>query len=180
MQGLKMNDIVCGRSYAGQILAIFNEAIANSTALWDYEPRTIASMEAWFNAKDNGGFQVIGMVDQADNLLAFGSYGPFRAWPAYKYSVELSVYVEKHSRRHGLGRRVLKRLIAEAESQGYHTLIGGIESTNTASIELCISLGFEKCAEIRHAGFKFGRWLDLLFYQMLLNGPATPKEGNTR
>ncbi len=175
-----MIDIICGGDYAGQILAIFNEAIANSTALWDYEPRTIASMEAWFDAKVNGGFPVIGVVDQADNLLAFGSYGPFRAWPAYKYSVELSVYVEKHSRRHGLGRRVLKRLIAEAESQGYHTLIGGIESTNTASIELCISLGFEKCAEIRHAGFKFGRWLDLLFYQLLLSGPATPKDGNAR
>jgi phosphinothricin acetyltransferase len=175
-----MNDIICSRNYASQILAILNEAIANSTALWDYEPRTMPSMEAWFDHKERGGFPVIGVVDHADNLLAFGSYGLFRAWPAYKYTVEHSLYVEKEARGRGLGRRVLRRLIAEAETQGYRTLIGGIESENTASIGLHKSMGFENCGEIRHAGFKFGRWLNLMFYQLLLIGPANPRDGNLR
>ena len=175
-----MNDIKCSRNHASQILTIFNEAIANSTALWDYEPRTTSSMEAWFDAKERGGFPVVGVVGPADKLLAFGSYGTFRAWPAYKYTVEHSLYVEKESRGRGLGRRVLQRLIAEAESQCFHTLVGGIESENAASIELHKSLGFEKCGEIRHAGFKFGRWLNLLFYQLLLSGPSIPRDGNAR
>jgi len=80
----------------------------------------------------------------------------------------------------GLGRHILQRLIAEAESQGYHTLIGGIESRNTASIELHKSFGFEKSGEIRDAGFKFGNWLNLSFYQLILKAPANPLDGNAR
>jgi L-amino acid N-acyltransferase len=137
-------------------------------------------MDAWFDAKERGGLPVLGVIDDAEHLLAFGSYGNFRAWPAYKYSIEHSVYVEKGARGQGLGRRVLTRLIAEAEFQGYHTMIGGIESGDTASVALHKSLGFEKCGEIRHAGFKFGRWLNLEFYQLLLSGPANPVDGNAR
>jgi phosphinothricin acetyltransferase len=175
-----MKDIRCGREHAAQILDIFNDAIKNTTALWDYEPRTMKSMEAWFDAKERGSYPVVGVADDAGKLLAFGSYGPFRAWPAYKYTVEHSVYVEKGFRGRGLGRRVLTRVIAEAESQGYHNLIGGIESGNSASIRLHVSLGFEKAGEIRHAGFKFGKWINLSFYQRLLSGPANPVDGNER
>jgi L-amino acid N-acyltransferase YncA len=175
-----MKDIHCGRHHASQILAIFNEAIANSTALWDYEPRTMSSMDAWFDAKERGGYPVVGVVDDDDRLLAFGSYGSFRAWPAYKYTVEHSLYVEKGSRRQGLGRHVLTRLVAEAQVQAYRTLIGGIECGNTASVELHKSLGFEMAGEIRDAGFKFGKWMNLAFYQLLLSGPANPVDGNAR
>jgi L-amino acid N-acyltransferase YncA len=175
-----VRNITCSRDHAPEILAIFNEAIANSTALWDYEPRTITSMGVWFDAKERDGFPVVGIVDHAGKLIAFGSYGPFRSWPAYKYTVEHSVYIEKESRGQGLGRNLLARLIEEANAQGFHTMIGGIESQNTASRALHEAMGFEKCAEIRQAGFKFGRWLDLLFYQLLLNGPANPKDGNAR
>jgi L-amino acid N-acyltransferase YncA len=175
-----MNDIRCNRDHAPQILAIFNESIQNSAAMWDYEPRTMSSMEAWFDAKERGGFPVLGVMDDAERLLAVGSYGPFRAWPAYKYTVEHSLYVERGARGRGLGRHVLTRLIAEAESQGYHTMIAAIESGNAASVALHQSLDFEKCGEIRQAGFKFGRWLNLSLYQRLLTGPANPVDGNAR
>ncbi len=173
-----MNDIHCSRAHAAQILAIYNESIANSTALWDYEPRTMAAMAAFFEAKERGKFPVLGVADEAGTLLAFGTYGPFRERPAYKYTIEHSLYVEKGSRGKGLGRRVLIRLIAAAEAQGYHTIVGGIEAKNTASIGLHTSLGFEPCGVIRQSGFKFGQWLDLAFYQLVLNTPAQPVDGN--
>ena len=113
-----MKQILCDRSHAGQILEILNEAILNGTALWDYQPRKLATMEPWFDAKEAGNFPVIGFVDEQHQLLAFGSYGTFRAWPAYKYTVEHSLYVERSARGQGLGKRMLEQLIRHAEAQG--------------------------------------------------------------
>jgi L-amino acid N-acyltransferase YncA len=172
-----MRNVLCGRQYAGQILAILNDAILNSTALYDYEPRTLAMMDAWFDVKERGSFPVLGLVDDSDKLLAFGSYGTFRVRPAYKYSVEHSVYVERESRRKGFGELTLRSLLTAARDQGYHTVIGGIDAENQASIALHLKLGFACCGTVRHAGFKFGRWLDLEFYQLLFDGPAHPVDG---
>jgi phosphinothricin acetyltransferase len=92
MNPLPMHFIHCTHEqHALPILDIFNEAIANSTALYDYHPRTLESMVPWFNNKIAGQFPVIGAVDDSAQLLGFASYGTFRAWPAYKYSVEHSV-----------------------------------------------------------------------------------------
>ncbi|MFI4867749.1 MAG: GNAT family N-acetyltransferase [Steroidobacterales bacterium] len=169
--------MACDRSHAGAILGILNEAIENSTALYDYRARTPAMMQAWFDSKEKARYPVIGAVDDAGQLLGFGSYGPFRAWPAYKYTVEHSLYVERSHRGQGVGRLLLAELIAAAKRQDYHTLIGGIDSQNAASIALHRRLGFEQCAHIRQAGFKFNRWLDLQFYQLVLNTPAHPVDG---
>jgi len=174
---MSMRIIACDRSHAGAILAILNEAIENSTALYDYQPRTAAMMEAWFDAKEKARYPVLGVVDTADQLLGFASYGAFRAWPAYKYSVEHSLYVERAHRGRGIGKLLLAELIASATRQDYHMLIGGIDAHNEASIALHRRLGFEQCAHIRHAGFKFNGWLDLLFYQRLLKTPAHPLDG---
>jgi len=174
---MSMRIIRCDRSHASDILAILNEAIENSTALYDYQARTPAMMTAWYDAKDKGGHPVIGVVDEAGVLLGFGSYGPFRAWPAYKYTLEHSLYVERAHRGRGVGKLLLAELIAAARRQDYHTLIGGIDAHNAASIALHRRLGFEQCAYVREAGFKFNRWLDLAFYQLLLDTPAHPADG---
>ena len=171
-----MNLVLCDRSYAGQILEILNEAIASSTALWDYEPRTLAMMAPWFDAKEAGNFPVIGFVDDDRRLLAFGSYGIFRAFPAYKYTAEHSLYVERSARGQGLGTKMLQQIIAHAEGQGYRTLVGGIATENRISIATHLKCGFEHCGTIRQAGYKFGAWIDLSFYQRLLAGPARPTE----
>jgi L-amino acid N-acyltransferase YncA len=172
-----MRIIACDRSHSGAVLAILNEAIENSTALYDYRLRTPAMMDAWYDAKEQARHPVIGVVDAAGQLLGFGSYGPFRAWPAYKYSVEHSLYVERDHRGQGIGRLLLAELIAAATRQDYHMLIGGIDAQNTASIALHRRLGFEQCGHIRHAGFKFNRWLDLTLHQLLLKAPAHPVDG---
>jgi L-amino acid N-acyltransferase len=163
--------------HAGAILAIFNEAIVNSTALYDYQSRSAESMAPWFAAKRNNGFPVIGFEDDHGELLGFASYGTFRAWPAYKYSVEHSVYIHHAHRGKGLGRILMQALIEAAQAKQLHAMVGGIDATNAASIALHLSLGFEHAGTIRQAGFKFGRWLDLAFYQRLLPTPAQPVDG---
>ncbi len=164
-------------AHAGSILDILNDAIVHSTALYDYEPRPLQSMVGWFGARRERDYPVIGAVDAAGTLLGFASYGAFRAWPAYKYSVEHSVYVHREQRGRGIGRVLLQRLVERAREQQYHVLVGGIDVANAASIALHESVGFSHAGTIRQAGFKFGRWLDLAFYQLLLDTPARPVDG---
>ena len=163
--------------HAAPILDILNEAIVHSTALYDYVPRPPESMVAWFKAKEAGRFPVVGVESNSGELLGFASYGTFRAWPAYKYSVEHSVYVHQNHRGRGVGRTLMEALIAAARRQQYHVLVAGIDVTNTASLALHQKLGFEHAGTIRHAGFKFGRWLDLAFYQLILPTPDRPTDG---
>lgn len=132
-----MNVISCTHAaHAEAILAIFNEAIATSTALYDYQPRTADSMVAWFAAKAAGNYPVIGAIDPDGTLLGFASYGPFRAFPAYKYSVEHSIYVHREHRGQGLGRALLERLVEAARAQDLHMLVGVIDMANSGSIAL--------------------------------------------
>ena len=173
-----MKFVTCNyETHASEILDIFNEAIVNSTALYDYNPRAPESMVGWFKAKEGGGFPVIGVVGAVGNLLGFASYGTFRAWPAYKYSVEHSVYVHREHRGKGIGVALVRKLIEAAKQQQYHVMVGGIDVTNTASIALHEKLGFVHAGTIQHAAFKFGTWLDLGFYQLLLETPAHPIDG---
>jgi L-amino acid N-acyltransferase YncA len=159
------------------ILDILNEAIANSTALYDYRPRTMDAMCEWFVTKSAHGFPVIGIEDEAKHLLGFASYGTFRAWPAYKYSVEHSLYVHREFRGKGIGRALLTQLIAIAMEQGRHILVGGIDVDNAASIALHEKLGFVHAGTIKQAGYKFNRWLDVAFYQLILSTPNNPQDG---
>jgi L-amino acid N-acyltransferase len=163
--------------HAEAILGIFNEAIINSTVLYDYKPRTMEMMTGWFEAKSKGKFPVIGVENDSGELMGFGSYGTFRAWPAYKYSVEHSVYVDARFRRQGIGKRLLQEVIAAAQGQDYHLLVGVIDASNSVSIQLHEALGFIHCGTIRQAGFKFSRWLDVSFYQLILSTPSKPMDG---
>jgi phosphinothricin acetyltransferase len=134
-------------------------------------------MTAWFQTKANGKYPVIGIENDSGELMGFGSYGTFRAWPAYKYSVEHSVYVDARFRGRGIGRRLLQEIIVHAQGQGYHILVGVIDAANSVSIRLHESLGFTHCGTIRQAGFKFSRWLDVVFYQRILPTPSDPIDG---
>ncbi|HKQ39661.1 MAG TPA: GNAT family N-acetyltransferase [Verrucomicrobiae bacterium] len=163
--------------HAEAILAIFNDAIVNSTALYDYKPRTMEMMATWFEVKSKGKFPVIGIENDAGELMGFGSYGVFRAFPAYKYTVEHSVYVDARFRGRGIGKRLLEEVIAAAQRNGYHVLVGVIDASNSVSIRLHERLGFTLSGTIGQAGFKFGRWLDVAFYQLILSTPSDPIDG---
>ena len=173
-----MQIIDCSHArHADPILAILNDAIVNSTALYDYVPRPPESMVGWFRAKEDKAYPVIGVESDAGELLGFASYGPFRAWPAYKYTVENGVYIRRDHRGEGLGRLLMKELIERARAQDYHLVVAGIDMENAASIALHQALGFAHAGTIRHAGFKFGRWLDLGFYELRLDTPVAPCDG---
>jgi len=159
------------------ILAILNEAIANSTALYDYQPRSSESMIGWFDAKTAGGFPVIGIEDETGALRGFATYGSFRPHPAYKYAVEHSVYVRVDQRGKGLGRKLLARVIELAKAQGKHAMIGAIDASNSASIALHETMGFERVGTLPQVGFKFGRWLDLALMQLTFETPHDPVDG---
>lgn len=163
--------------HASAILDIFNHAITTSTALYDYQSRPPESMGPWFEAKRRGGFPVIGIEDASGQLLAFGSYGAFRAFPAYKYTVEHSVYVHPDHRGKGLGREVMRALITAARENNLHAMVGAIDAANAGSIALHEGLGFRLVGTLPQVGFKFGRWLDLAFYQLLLETPLNPVDG---
>lgn len=164
-------------SHAAQVREIFNEAILNTTALYDYQPRSPETVLRWFGAKAGRGDPVIGAIDARGHLLGFATYGPFRERPAYKYSVEHSVYVHRDHRRQGVAESLLRELIRRAEHRELHLLVGGIDAQNAASISLHEKLGFRHAGTIAQAGFKFGRWLDLAFYQLLLATPRRPVDG---
>jgi L-amino acid N-acyltransferase len=164
------------QQHAAAILEILNEAIAHSTALYEYRPRTPQDMLAWFAEKSTGRFPIIGALE-GDTLVGFATYGTFRARAAYKYTVEHSVYVHKDHRGRGIGTALMRELIAAAREQQYHVLVGGIDIANAGSVSMHERLGFTYAGTVRQAAYKFGRWLDLGFYQLILETPEQPIDG---
>lgn len=159
------------------IQSILNESIVNSTALYDYAPRSLETVTAWLDQKTAQGWPVRGAYDAADRLLGFATYGPFRPQPAYKYTVEHSVYIDHTCRGQGLGLALMIDLIKQAQQRQLHVMVGCIDADNQASIVLHEKLGFFHSGTIKQSGFKFGRWLDAAFYQKILSTPSHPSDG---
>lgn len=158
-----------------QILAIFNEVVVNSTAIYFLAPTTLQERTAWFEARERAGFPVL-VAASAGEVLGFSSFGEFRgAWPGYQYSVEHSVHVRADQRGRGIGRALLQALFPLGAAMGKHVIIGAIDADNAASIRLHEQLGFEKVAHFREVGRKFGRWLDLVFMQRYLDAPGAER-----
>jgi phosphinothricin acetyltransferase len=164
-----MRLVQCTNEHHGEaILAIFNHAIATSTAIYEYESRSRKSMVAWFETKQAQGFPVLGLEMETGELLGFATYGVFREKPAYRTTVEHSVYIHPDHQRLGLGKLLMKRLINTAKQQNYHVMIGAIDASNSGSIAFHKKLGFTNVGTIREVGFKFDQWLDLALYQLIL------------
>jgi phosphinothricin acetyltransferase len=149
------------------ILDIVNDAILNSTALFEYEPRTLDVQAGWLAERNAGGWPVL-VAEVGGSTIGFASYGPFRARPAYDATVEHSVYVAQHDRSKGVGRALMLALIAAAKADGRHVMVGGIDGSNDASIAFHAALGFVETGRLPEVGWKFKRWLDLVFMQLIL------------
>ena len=150
------------------LLEIYNEIILNTTAVFEYEPHTLEMRRNWFQTKQQQGFPVF-VAEEGEQIRGFSSFGPFRAWAAYLYSVENSVYVSEDARGKGIGKLLIPPLIDAAQKLGLHTLIASIEATNEASIRLHNYFWFKEVACFKEVGWKFNRWLDLKFLQLILN-----------
>ncbi|MBL0012359.1 MAG: N-acetyltransferase [Flavobacterium sp.] len=150
-----------------QILEIVNHAILHTTSNYLYEAQTLNDQAKWFEDKKSKGFPIF-VADQNGIAIGFGTYGTFREKIGYQFTVEHSVYVAPDQIEKGIGRMLMLALIESAKEEGYHTMIGGIDAENTGSIEFHKKFGFEETGVIKEVGFKFGKWLDLQFMQLLL------------
>jgi phosphinothricin acetyltransferase len=158
------------------ILDIYNDAILNTTAVYNYKPHTLAMRQEWFAQRQKDNFPVLVAV-QGSTILGFSTYGHFRAWAAYKYSVEISVYIHPEHRGKGIAKLLYPPLFAIAKEQQLHTFIAGIDADNPASIKLHEHFGFTMAGHFKEVGYKFGKWLDLIFMQLHLSTPDHPEEG---
>ena len=150
-----------------QLLDIYNDIILHTTAVYDYEPHTLEMREAWFKTKKEQNFPVF-VAEEENKIVGFSSIGPFRAWAAYKYSVENSVYVAAAQRGRSIGKLLIPPLIDAARELKMHTIIAGVDATNEASIKLHEHFGFREVAHFKEVGWKFERWLDLKFLQLIV------------
>ena len=153
------------------ITAIYNEAVANSNAVWTEKQDTEAERLAWMQARQALGYPVL-VAAEGSAVLGYGTFGDFRAWPGYRYSVEHSVYIHADHRGRGLGRLIVDELVAAATALGKHILIAGIDGGNPASLRLHAQAGFVEVGRMPELGRKFGRWLDLVFMQRILDAPG--------
>ena len=150
------------------ILNIYNDAILNTTSVYSEQPHTIEMRQAWYQERTGSGFPVL-VAEAAGKIAGFCSYGHFRAWPCYRFTIEHSVYIDPLFRGQGISKLLLRPLINTAQQNGIHAMIAGIDSENQVSYHLHQSLGFRQVAHFKEVGFKFNRWLDLLFMELLLD-----------
>ena len=150
------------------ILAIHNDAILNSTALWTDEVVDRAEREEWLTSRVSAGNAVLVAVDDGE-VAGFAAYAPWRWKSGYRNTVEDSVYIDAAHQGKGIGRELLTQLIEHAKGAGHHVMLADIESGNAASIRLHESLGFEHAAQLNEIGQKFDRWLDLTIMSLRLS-----------
>ncbi len=153
-----------------QILDIYNDIILHTTAVYYYEPHTLEMRKAWFEGRQREGFPVF-VAEEEDVILGLSSIGPFRVPTAYQYSVENTVHVATAARGRGVGKLLMTPIIEAAGQMKMHTIIAGIDASNEVSLHLHKSFGFIEVAHFKQVGYKFDRWLDLKFLQLMLASP---------
>lgn len=151
------------------ITEIYNHAVANTTAIWNETTVDLQNRTKWHADRVSLGYPVIVALDDRGSAIGYASFGDWRAFDGYRFTVEHSVYVRNDQRGRGVGEALMRELIERARLIGKHVMVAGIESTNTGSIRLHEKLGFELVGNMREVGTKFGRWLDLSFMQLALD-----------
>jgi phosphinothricin acetyltransferase len=149
------------------ILAIYNDAVVNTTAIWNDDLVDLDNRKTWFEARSRQGFPVL-VAEAEGAVLGYASYGDFRPFQGYRFTVENSIYVAAAARGQGAGKALLAALIEHATAAGKHVMVAGITADNAVSIRLHERQGFTETARMPELGFKFGRWLDLVFLQRRL------------
>jgi L-amino acid N-acyltransferase YncA len=147
------------------IAAIYNHAVRETFSIWSEKETTVDLRRHWMDARRAAGFPVLVAVDLAapQDVMGYGSFGVFRDFPGYARTVEHSVYVATNAQRRGIGRRLLAELVTRAQAKGMEAMVGGIDSSNSASIALHSQAGFEIQGTLKGVGRKFGKRLDLVF-----------------
>jgi len=155
------------------ILAIYNDVLAGSTAIFSERPATLEDRAQWFRARRELGYPVLVATD-GSGVLGFATFGDFRTWPGYRHTVEHTVHVRADARGRGVGSELVRVLLARAVSLGKHVMVAGVDADNAGSIRMHERLGFQRAGTLHHVGCKFGRWLDLAFLERRLDDRLAP------
>ncbi len=158
------------------ILAIHNDAVAHTTAIWSAHPVDLDNRRAFVTGRQARGLPFL-VAAAGHEVLGYASFGDFRPFDGYFKTIEHLIYVDKHHRRRGVAGALLASLIERAEALGKHAMVGGIDAANEPSIRLHERFGFSKVGLLPQVGFKFGRYLDLLFLQRILDAVDTGPSG---
>ncbi len=156
------------------ILRIYNDAVQNSTAIWNDRIVDLDNRRAWLAERHDQGYPVLVAIDEGGQVAGYASFGPWRPHDGFRHTVENSVYVSPDHRGSGIGRSLMKALIERARMLEKHVMVAFIESENRASVHMHQQLGFIHVGQMRQVGCKFGRWLDLTMMQLTLNRTSKP------
>lgn len=151
-----------------QILEIYNEAVLNTTATYDYEPRTLEHRAAWLEDHAKHNYPVFVAVNGQGRVVGWSSLNRYHDRLGYRFTSENSIYVAADSRNQGVGKLLMPPLIAGARERGLHAILAGIDASNAVSIRLHAQFGFQKVAHFKEVGYKFGRWLDVIYMELLV------------
>ncbi|AUH53200.1 GNAT family N-acetyltransferase [Chromobacterium sp. ATCC 53434] len=153
------------------ILDIYNEVIATTTAVYNDDPLTPGEFALWFQDRDAAGYPVL-LAEENGRVLGFSSFGDFRVRPGYRFTVEHSVHLTADARGKGIGTALVQALIPRAQALGKHTMLGAVDADNEGSVRFHEKLGFVQVGRLPQVGFKFGRWLDLIYLQRFIDGAS--------
>jgi len=156
------------------ILRIYNDAVQNSTAIWNDRIVDLDNRRVWLAERHDQGYPVLVAIDEGGQVAGYASFGPWRPHDGFRHTVENSVYVSPDHRGSGIGRSLMKALIERARQLEKHVMVAFIESENRASVHMHQQLGFIHVGQMRQVGCKFGRWLDLTMMQLTLNRTSQP------
>ncbi len=147
-----------------QILAIYNDVVMTTTAIYDQTVSTLAERQAWFEDRQRHGFPVL-VAESGNEVVGFSSFGEWRHRWGYRFTVEHSVHVRADRRGQGYGHALIQALFPRAAAMGVHVMVAHIDAEASASLRLHEKLGFELVGTFREVGHKFDRWLDLVAMQ---------------
>ena len=146
---------------------IYNHYVRYSTCTYQEEPEPLEGRRQWFTHHDEQHPVIVAEVD--GQVVGWGSLSAYHARSAYRRTVENSVYVHHQHHRRGMGSLLLHELIARARRLGHHAILAGIDAEQTASVALHARFQFEQVGHFKQIGFKFGRWLDVIYMELILN-----------
>ncbi len=150
------------------IHAIYNEAVLNTTASYDYEPRPFDYRVGWFQEHEKQRLPVFVATNEQSQVVGWSSLSRYHDRKGYQFTVENSVYVAAESRGRGIGSLLMPPLIDSARHLGLHAIIAAIDAENEASVRLHARFGFVTVGHFKQVGFKFGRWLDVVYMERLI------------
>lgn len=150
------------------ILEIYNDAVLTTTATYDYEPRTMEHRIAWFDDHERQGYSIFVAEKEGGGIVGWSALNPYHTRIGYRFTTENSIYVTAKERGNGIGKLLLAPLIDAARKRGLKAIIATIDAENEASIRLHARFGFEQVGHFKRVGFKFDRWLDVVYMELLL------------